>query len=417
MKSQKEYLEIIQSLPHRGVGTTNEKRAAGLLRKEFMEMGFEPKIQGFKIFKYNWIAYLVEFSLFGFSGVALLVGADILSIIFLLFGCSSFFGFPIEWDDAFYKHLFPGTSQNISIEIAPETKVQKTLVINAHYDTGKVILGAQIFGRIFDTLLGRKAAMNSSVFKIRFLPKIFQTPAFLTDSIIVAQIIALVLAYLGYDLYLFFAIYGTFWSFAHTIFVTHVIVSPFVPGALDNGSSVVVGLRLAEYFKDKPLEYTRLVILNDGAEEIRLAGKGVESFYKDMEYDRDSTYFLNLECLGSKNIVFTEGESDNRNGIHMNDAKSFRFLRSFVENSRYKDSSKFTYLPICSDASALEREGAKVISTMLSMEDNGIDGEYHTMNDVAENLNFSTMEKAEEMLKDFVVEFDRNFSVGKQPFS
>lgn len=408
-KSLKKNLDLIQSLPHRGVGTDNEDKAAKILEQEYISIGLKPEMQKFKIFKHNWIAYLIEFLLFAFSGISVLLGFEILSVIFLVLGSMSFFGFPIEIDNL-YKFIFPGESQNVSVEINPKNSPKKTLVVVAHYDTGKVIVGAHVFGKFYDFFLGKEDLLTrKKSFEMKFMPRFVQTPAFLTDSIILAQIVAIVLFMLGSQLYLVFLVYSLFWSLAHVGFVSHVIISPFVPGALDNGIAVATTMSLADYFKNNPLESTRLVILNSGAEETRVANKGVSVFLENMKYDKDNTYFFNLEVLGSKHIVFTEGESDNRNGIHMCDKEALNFLEKFLQSTGYDGKSKFTYLPLCSDASALERGKAKVITTMLTMQDHGISSNYHTMHDTVNNVNIETATRAREILKNFVIEFDQNY--------
>ena len=84
--------------------------------------------------------------------------------------------------------------------------------------------------------------------------------------------------------------------------------SPIVPGANDNLSAVAVLVALAERLRDEPIDGLRVLLASCGAEEV-IQG-GIYGFARRHfpALDRDRTWFLNLETVGSPRLVMLEGE-------------------------------------------------------------------------------------------------------------
>ena len=84
--------------------------------------------------------------------------------------------------------------------------------------------------------------------------------------------------------------------------------SPIVPGANDNLTAVAVLVALAERLRAQPPEGLRVLLVSCGAEEV-LQG-GIYGFARRHfpALDRDRTWFLNLETLGSPKLIMLEGE-------------------------------------------------------------------------------------------------------------
>lgn len=81
-----------------------------------------------------------------------------------------------------------------------------------------------------------------------------------------------------------------------------------VPGANDNLSAVAVLIALAEAVRDRPLHNLRLILLSAGAEEA--LQEGIRGFARRHfpSLPRETTWFLNLDTVGSGNLVMLEGE-------------------------------------------------------------------------------------------------------------
>ncbi len=84
--------------------------------------------------------------------------------------------------------------------------------------------------------------------------------------------------------------------------------SPTVPGANDNLSAVAVLVALAEALRDRPIEGLRVHLVSVGAEET-LQG-GIYGYCRDhlAGMDRERTWFLNVETVGSPSLALVEGE-------------------------------------------------------------------------------------------------------------
>jgi hypothetical protein len=81
-----------------------------------------------------------------------------------------------------------------------------------------------------------------------------------------------------------------------------------VPGANDNLSGVAVLVALAEALRDRPLSGLRVVLLSAGAEEA--LQEGIRGFARRHfpNLHRDTTWFLNLDTVGSGNLVLLDAE-------------------------------------------------------------------------------------------------------------
>jgi hypothetical protein len=84
--------------------------------------------------------------------------------------------------------------------------------------------------------------------------------------------------------------------------------SEVVPGANDNLSAVGCLVALAEMLRERPLEGLSVWLVSAGAEETFQDGiRGFMDSHRD-ELPADSTWFLNLDTVGSPRLVMLEGE-------------------------------------------------------------------------------------------------------------
>jgi len=74
-------------------------------------------------------------------------------------------------------------------------------------------------------------------------------------------------------------------------------------GAYDNAAAVGVIIALARYYKNNPVDNIDFVFLSTSSEELNLGG--VKHFihkYKD-DFDKNSTYFINLDLIGGNELI------------------------------------------------------------------------------------------------------------------
>lgn len=84
--------------------------------------------------------------------------------------------------------------------------------------------------------------------------------------------------------------------------------SPVVPGANDNLSGVAVLVGLAERLRAEPVQGLRVLLVSCGAEEVIQGGIGSFARAHFSRLPPDRTWFLNLETVGSPQLILLEGE-------------------------------------------------------------------------------------------------------------
>ncbi|REE95288.1 M28 family metallopeptidase [Thermomonospora umbrina] len=81
-----------------------------------------------------------------------------------------------------------------------------------------------------------------------------------------------------------------------------------VPGANDNLSGVAVLIALAEAFRARPVEGLRVILFSAGAEEALQEGARGFARRHFPRLPRERTWFLNLDTVGSGNLVMLDAE-------------------------------------------------------------------------------------------------------------
>jgi Zn-dependent M28 family amino/carboxypeptidase len=167
--------------------------------------------------------------------------------------------------------------------------------------------------------------------------------------------------------------------------------SPTVPGANDNLSGVSVLVGLAERLRDHPIAGLRVILASCGAEEV-LQG-GIHGFGRRHfpRLDRDRTWFLNLETVGSPRLIMLEGEGP----VVMEDYHDRRF-RDLVDRSAHAAG-----VPLrrglrsrTSTDSIVPHRAGYPIATLASMDRNKALSHYHLRSDTPANVDYGTVRQA-----------------------
>jgi Peptidase family M28 len=167
--------------------------------------------------------------------------------------------------------------------------------------------------------------------------------------------------------------------------------SPVVPGANDNLSALAVLVALAERLAAEPLHGLRVLLVSCGAEEV-IQG-GIYGFARDHfpALDREHTWFLNLEAVGSPKLVLVEGEGP----LVMEDYhdRSFRDLIARVADRAGAPLRRGMRARNSTDAVLPARAGYP--TAMLSSIDRAKAlSNYHTPDDDADHLHYRTVAHA-----------------------
>jgi Zn-dependent M28 family amino/carboxypeptidase len=167
--------------------------------------------------------------------------------------------------------------------------------------------------------------------------------------------------------------------------------SPVCPGANDNLTAVAVLVALAERLAHQPIEGLRVMLVSCGAEEVLqggIHGFGARHF---PELDRERTWFLNLDTVGSPQLIMLEGEGP----VVMEDYhdRSFRDLVARAGERAGAPIRRWMRSRNSTDAVIPSRAGYPT-ATITSMNRYKALSNYHKMSDTPENVNYRTVLQA-----------------------
>ncbi len=195
---------------------------------------------------------------------------------------------------------------------------------------------------------------------------------------------------------------GAALSAVSTAMLKDIARTPVVPGANDNLSGVAGLVALAELLADRPVEGLRVVLASCGAEEV-LQG-GIHAFARRhlAQLDRDRTWLLNLESVGSPELALLEGEGP----FVMEDFfdRGFRDLFAEVatrERIRMRRGMRAT---TSTDSVIPSRMGIPT-ACLISLNRHKAISNYHSPADVPENLSYATIGAATDLAEAVVRKF------------
>jgi hypothetical protein len=167
--------------------------------------------------------------------------------------------------------------------------------------------------------------------------------------------------------------------------------SPIVPGASDNLTAVAILVAIAERLRSDPIPGLRVLLASCGAEEV--VQGGIYGFARRHfpELDRERTWFLNLETLGSPKLILLEGEGP----VVMEDYhdRDFRDLIGRVAQRADVPMRRGMRARNSTDAVLPSRAGYPT-ATLASMTRYKTLAHYHQISDTPENVDYRTVRQA-----------------------
>lgn len=266
-------------------------------------------------------------------------------------------------------------TQNV-VAVTGDPDAERTLVVLAHHDAA---WSGVIFDDRFQHWLGRQVPgvferMNTS-FPLWWL--VLAGPALVASGALRRN--------------KFLTALGTATAAVTAGVMANIASSPIVPGANDNLTAVAVQVALAERLRDEPIAGLRVMLVSCGAEEV--VQGGIYSF-ADRHFpslDREKTWFLGLETLGSPILAMIEGEGP----LIMEDYWDVRF-RDLVANVATRLGA-----PIRRGIHARNSTDAVVPShfryptaSLVSFDWAKALSNYHMATDTPENINYKTVAQA-----------------------
>jgi Zn-dependent M28 family amino/carboxypeptidase len=184
---------------------------------------------------------------------------------------------------------------------------------------------------------------------------------------------------------------GLLGSLVGTAVFADVARRPVCPGANDNLSAVAVLVALAEQLQEEPIEGLAVMLVSCGAEEVLQGGIHGFATRHFPSLDRDHTWFLNLDTVGSPKLVLLEGEGP----VVMEDYHDRTFRDLVVRAGERADAPVRRGMRSrnSTDAVVPSRAGYPT-ATITSVDRYKALSNYHKMSDTPENVNYTTVMQA-----------------------
>jgi hypothetical protein len=198
---------------------------------------------------------------------------------------------------------------------------------------------------------------------------------------------------------------GLLFGLGTTAAMADIGLRPVVPGANDNGAACVVLLALAKRFAAEPPEGVRVILLSTGSEESFSEGMKAWGERHFPELPRESTLFLCLEALGSDHLLLLRGEGF----LKMNEysPRALAYMEGVAEEMGIW---LFPDLRLRNGTDGLEPLAAGYQAAVLaSCNDLKQASNYHWPTDIADNIDFQTVERATDLCQEAVRRLGRQW--------
>ena len=198
---------------------------------------------------------------------------------------------------------------------------------------------------------------------------------------------------------------GLFFSAGSVAAMTDIGAREVVPGANDNGSSVIALLALARRFAAEPPQGVRVVLLSTGSEESFSEGMKAWGERHFPELPRESTFFLCLESLGSPHLLVLRAEGFLK--LYEFPSRALAFMDGLAEEMGVE---LVPNLRVRAGTDGLESAAAGYETAVLcSCDDLKQASNYHWPTDVAANIDYGTLEQAIDISEEAVRRLSRGW--------
>jgi len=367
----RERLEELERI-ERPSASDGERQAAEWIVAQLGELGAEARIEAEDAHGTYWWPLGIGAGLGALGAIAVLRGRRLLGALLGAVGAAGMADdFPPG--QRRLRHLLPRrTTYNVVCELG-DPEAERTVVLIAHHD-------AAHSGLVFHPAIPDLAA------RLGLTEKTDTSPP-LMAPVVGGPVLAVLGALSGHRL---LAKIGLFLGLGSVAAMADIGLRKSVPAANDNGTAVVALLELARRVGAEPPQGIRVVLLSTGSEES--FSEGIKAF-GERHFDslsRESTFFLCLETLGATHLLALRGEGF----LKMRDypPRAVAFVERVAgELGIWLYPNLRTY----NGTDGLESAAAGYETAALcSCTDHKQPGRYHWPNDVAANVDFSTLQRA-----------------------
>jgi hypothetical protein len=367
----RERLEELERID-RPSASEGERRAAEWLVERFAEVGAEARIEAEPAHGTYWWPLGIGAALGALGAAAALRGRRLTGALLGLIGAAGIADDFPPGQRRLRRVLPKRTTYNVVCEMG-DLEAERTVVIVAHHDSAHS-------GLVFHPALPEIAN------RLGLIERTDTSPA-LMAPVVGGPLLAALGALTGRRL---LAKLGLLLGIGSAAAMAEIGARGVVPGANDNGTSVVALLALARRFAAEPPQGVRVVLLSTGSEES--FSEGMKAFGERHfgELPRESTFFLCLEAIGSPHLLVLRGEG-------------FLKMREYPERSTALMDGLAEELGIWLFPNLRLHNGTDGMESLAAgYETAALCGctelkqpaNYHWWHDLAENVDFGTLEDA-----------------------
>lgn len=286
LRAHLEELERIE----RPSASEGERRAAEWLVERMAEVGAEARIEAEPAHGTYWWPLGIGAALGALGGIAALRGRRLLGGALAAAGAA---GIASDYPPGprWLRRLLPTrTTYNVVCELGP-ADAERTIVLIAHHDAARSGL---VFHPALPDLADRLGLVERSDTSPPLMAPVVGGPA-----------LAALGALSGWR---GLSRLGALLGIGSAAAMAEIGLRDTVPGANDNGTSVVALIALAERLVAEPPDGTRVILLSTGSEESFSEGMKAFGERHFQNLPRESTFFLCLESIGSPHLLALRGE-------------------------------------------------------------------------------------------------------------
>jgi hypothetical protein len=364
----RERLEELEQID-RPSASDGERIAAEWLVGQFAELGAPARIEAENAHGTYWWPQGIGAALGALGAAAALRGRRILGTLLGAIGAAGIADDFPPGQRRLRRILPTRTTYNVLCELG-DPDAERTVVVIAHHDSAHS-------GLVFHPQVPQIAG------RLGLLEKTDTSPA-LMAPVIGGPILAALGALTGRRL---LAKLGLLLGLGSAAAMADIGARKVVPGANDNGTSVVALLALARRFIAEPPAGMRVILLSAGSEESFSEGMKAFGERHFPHLPRESTFFLCLESIGSPHLLVLRGEGFLK--MHEYPPRALALMDGLAEEMGVW---LYPNLRLHNGTDGLESLAAGYETAVLAgCTDLKQPANYHWPNDLAVNVDFGTV--------------------------
>jgi hypothetical protein len=391
-----EVIDELCSFEGRRAGTDAERRAANWLAQRLRDNGRRAVVEPTFVHPQYGLVHALHCAI-GFAGSLVAIVAPPVGFAMVLVAALSMY---LDLNGRFYllrRLFFRRASQNV-VSPGKRRDAPARLFICAHYDSARSGAAFQPRRVARASKLAKRLPFPIAPFRILFW-----------SLAILLPILGARLAGIDSGLVSLLQLIPTLILLIGVFLLTDIELSDVVPGANDNASGVATALSLAEALDADAPESLDVWLLFTGGEECQM--EGMRSFIRAhrKSIDRDNTYFVVLDAVGSGAVRYETGEGL---AVTYDMDKRLVQLCDAVATADREDGDRFGAEPLrqAFATDALPARIAKFRSTAITCLDDGsiLPANYHRPEDVPKRIDRKALDRAHEFTLELVRALDRD---------